>query len=106
MTTHEKQLSGLINKWANQEAKIRRVWIRTTLTGSANHTDIAVEIEPVNDSEEELLLWMAKSHDWQVVLQNQISGTVQLECIDPYASTGEAQHPDTGYRLLYERNQR
>jgi len=106
MNSHEKQLAGLINKWANQESKVRRVWVRLRHTGSAKHTDIAVEIEPVNDSDEELLLWMANSGDWRADLQKQISGTVQLEWIDPYASTGEAQYPDTGYVLLYERNQR
>ncbi len=105
MNNHEKQLADLIYQWANHEDKVRRVWARTTRTESVSHTDIAVEIEPVNDSEEELLLWMSKFGDWQAELQKQISGTVQLEWIDPYASTGDVHCPDTGYILLFERNQ-
>jgi len=74
MNSHEKQLAGLIDQWANQEDKVRWAWARTTRAGSVSHTDFAVEIEPVNDSEEELLLWMAKSGDWQAELQKYFPG--------------------------------
>lgn len=95
-----KQLAELIIEWADHESKIRRVWAGM----HDKSVNIAIELEPIADSDEELLLWMSKAEAWQADLQQQTSRTVHLEWLDPYASNGTVQSPDSTYSLIYDRN--
>jgi predicted nucleotidyltransferase len=94
--------------WAEATPRIRRVWVFGSRAKGNPRTDsdldIAVEVEPVADSEETLAVWMANSEKWQSELQEHISFTVDLEWFDPDGSTPKVRGAlrETGI-LVYER---
>lgn len=96
-----------IRQWANGEDKVRRVWLYNITDQDAkpdSDLHIAIELEPVNDSEEELLLWMSKSREWQTRLQKIVPAVINLEWVDPYANRGIVQNDlNEKYTLVYDR---
>jgi hypothetical protein len=64
----------------------------------------ALELQPVADSEETLVAWMANCGKWRRELQSRIGRLVRLEWIDPDgAGSGMRQGPNERRVLLYER---
>ncbi|MGZ5091329.1 MAG: hypothetical protein ACXWIP_09050 [Burkholderiales bacterium] len=84
-------VQNTLTQWAEDTPRIRRLWIiggpTTDSPEPDGDIDIAVEIEPVGDSEETLTLWMVNSETWHAQLQQQISLQVDLEWFDPDGST-------------------
>jgi predicted nucleotidyltransferase len=84
-------VQNALTQWAEHTPRIRRLWIiggPTTYSPEPDgDIDIAVEIEPVGDSEETLTVWMVNSETWHAQLQQQISLQVDLEWFDPDGST-------------------
>jgi hypothetical protein len=87
-----KRTADSIARWAASNPNIRRAW----MYGNFN---VAVELEPVGDSEETLAAWMAKAGLWRAQLQSRMSAPVDLEWFDPDGSTAL----DEARVLVYER---
>jgi hypothetical protein len=62
--------------WAEAVPRIRRVWV----TGDR---DMAIELEPVPDSEESIQVWIAHAEEWQLQLERCTGSHVDLEWFDP-----------------------
>lgn len=87
-----KHAADSIARWAAGNPHIRRAWVYGNL-------NVAVELEPVGDSEETLAAWMAKAGLWRSQLQSRMSAPVDLEWFDPDGSTVL----DAARVLVYER---
>ena len=100
--------------WVEATPRIRRVWVFGSRAKGNPRTDsdldIAVEIEPVADSEETLPVWMANSDKWQSELQQHISFAVDLEWFDPDGSTPKVRahcvRPGSSYTSVPSRPRR
>jgi predicted nucleotidyltransferase len=115
MTPGEARMSGLghdvrsaIKDWAQATPRVRRVWvIGSRAKGSErpdSDLDIAIEIEPVVDSEETLSRWMVKADEWAAQLQKVVGPKVDLAWFDPDGSTPKIQKAlDDGAILIYDR---
>jgi hypothetical protein len=100
-------VQNAVAEWAARNSRIRRAWM---LHGPAadqpaeQEVEIAVEIQPVADSEETFAVWLAKAEQWRSQLQARIGRGVQLVWIDP-----DLDEPALGKRLeqakvlVYER---
>ena len=104
MSKTDNDVRNKVVAWAKRNARIRRVWM---LGGGTDRHDvkvnIAVEIEPVADSEETAALWMAHSDKWQRELQETSGCGVSLEWLDPDGSTpGVREAVAAGAELIYE----
>ena len=62
----------LITDWATANPRVRRVWLSS---GERSGGDlIALELEPVPDSEETFAVWMAHCRRWHGELEARRSG--------------------------------
>lgn len=105
-----KQLpSAAIAEWAAGNPRIRRVWLFCSRAGdvpaSNGGIDIALELQPVADSEETIAVWLANCDKWRLELQTRIGRTVELDWLDSdgasrttRAESGEVQ------MLIYDSN--
>ena len=74
-----------IARWAAENPKVRRVWV---LGGArAPRLDLAIELEPVADSEESLAVWMAHADEWRAALRERVSAGVEVSWIDADGAT-------------------
>jgi uncharacterized protein len=94
--------------WAESVPRVRRVWVFGSRAEGKprpdSDIDIAVELEPVVDSEEALPYWIAYSEKWQSQLQRELAYPVDLDWFDPDGSTPRIQAAlDKGAILVYER---
>ena len=86
--THVKEQEKLA-AWAASHPRIRRVWIfeseakRRAYSDSDIYIDIAIEMEPVPDSEETIAFWIAHAEEWQAQLEKCLGSSVDLEWFDP-----------------------
>ena len=85
-TAHEKERQQLA-AWAASNPRIRRVWLfpwdsRRNARGNAD-LDIAIEMEPVPDSEETIAYWIAHAEEWQAELEKRVGANVDLDWFDP-----------------------
>lgn len=97
-----------IAQWAAQHPQIRRVWVYGSRAKGSHRPDsdidIAVELEPVADSEEALAVWMSHAGAWRWQLQSGISPKVDLEWFDPDGTTRVVKAGlDEAKVLIYER---
>jgi hypothetical protein len=75
-----------VAEWAARNPKIKRAWM---LGGPAagepaeHEIEIALEIQPVADSEETFAVWLAKGEQWHSQLRERIGPKVQLVWVDP-----------------------
>jgi predicted nucleotidyltransferase len=73
--------------WAAENPRIRRVWLfgRAAKRNARSDTDldIAIEMEPVPDSEETVAYWIAHAEEWQAELEKRFGTQVDLEWFDP-----------------------
>ena len=88
-----KNVAKAIARWAAGNPDIRRAWVY-------GNTNVAVELEPVGDSEETLAAWMANAGVWRSQLQSRISVPVELEWFDPDVGSTALAEPKV---LVYER---
>ena len=106
MNGPDRELLDSIRHWANHEEKIRRVWLLEPAgdeTGGEGDHSIAVELDPVHDSDEEMLLWVSKSGEWQSSLR-EMAPAIRLEWMNPYSGAGAAREdPDASRSLVYDR---
>jgi hypothetical protein len=65
-----------VAQWAARNPKIKRAW----MLGDA---EVAVEIQPVADSEETIAVWLAKAEHWRSQLRSRLGPQVELVWIDP-----------------------
>ena len=107
MSTVSNNVGSTIIAWSEAIPVIRRGW----LVGDAkapyragNEINVAIEVEPVGDSEETLVLWLACSSQWQAQLQEQMRLPVTLQWFDLDGSTPKVYGAvaETGV-LIYER---
>ena len=96
-----------LSDWAEHNPKVRRVWVFGSRAQGTHRPDsdldIAVELEPVADSEETLLVWLANSERWRTQLQERISLPVDLEWFDPNGGSGDIRAAlDQAKTLVYE----
>jgi predicted nucleotidyltransferase len=80
-------LSEMLAEWAAGNPKIRRVWAfgngAEAALGAPGDIDIAVELQPVADSEETLVAWLANCNKWRSQLQARTGRAVNLDWVDP-----------------------
>ena len=92
------EAKGAIAEWAAREPRIRRAWL-------VGDNGIAVELQPVADSEETLAIWLHKADKWRSQLRERVGPELKLEWLDPdrdEAIVGEElTRPKT---LVYERS--
>lgn len=99
-------LSETIGEWAARNPRIRRVWVAGSRAAdrSAEPLPIALELQPVGDSEETMVLWIAHCEKWRRDLQAQVGRAVALEWLDPDAAGRTARSGfDETNALVYER---
>ncbi len=99
-----------IAQWAAQHRRIRRVWLVGDAAKGARApgegVDIAVEVEPVGDSEETLAVWLANEGAWQAQLRNRLSRSVALEWVDTDGTRTTESMRDEAKLLVYDRSSR
>ena len=106
--TETKDLTDSIAQWAAGNPRIRRVWLfgnGAPQDHSGNgRIELAVELEPVVDSEETLAIWIANAGSWQSQLRKRVSAPVELEWFDPDGGIAAVQaRLDEDKALVYER---
>jgi predicted nucleotidyltransferase len=108
MGAFDNDVQDTLTGWAEATPRIRRLWIFGSQAKGTHEPDsdidIAIEIEPVGDSEETLTLWIVNSENWHAQLQQCISLQVDLEWFDPDGSTPKVHGAlrETGV-LVYDR---
>jgi hypothetical protein len=108
MSGQDTDIRNAISTWAEADPRIRRVWILSGGTQEArppeSGIDIALELEPVGDSEETLAVWMANSEKWRAQLQQANGLDVRLEWLDSDGTApGVRDELRMGADLLFER---
>jgi hypothetical protein len=108
MTSIESSVTESIAEWAAETPEVRRVWVfGSHATGTATRDsdlDIAVELEPVADSEETLTRWIPCSPLWRLQLQRRTAASIALHWFDPDGRTPTMQEQlDEDRLLIYER---
>ena len=95
-------LSALVADWATHNPKIRRVWVAEH--GERAALSIALELQPVGDSEETLPLWLAHCEQWRRELASRLGREVDLGWLDP-DEAARVNQPRLGETdaLIYER---
>jgi hypothetical protein len=100
-------VDNTVAEWAARNPRIKRAWMLGD--PAADHPaeqeiEIAVELQPVADSEETFAVWLSKAEQWQSQLRAHIGPKVQLVWVDP-----DVDEPAVGKKLerpkvlLYER---
>jgi hypothetical protein len=82
-----KDMADSIARWAAGTPRVRRVWLFANGAPQEargnGQIEVALELEPVGDSEETLAIWMANAGSWQSQLRNRVAAAVELEWFDP-----------------------
>jgi hypothetical protein len=95
-------LTAVIADWAARNPKIRRVWACETPVAQA--VAVALELQPVADSEETSAVWLANCEKWRRQLQSRLHRSVDLEWLDPdEASAPNQPRPAEVRTLIYDR---
>lgn len=97
-----------IGEWAAGHPKISRVWMCGDDAGDDTHeettVELALEIEPVGDSEETATLWIAQGDRWRRELQRRLGCRVELLWLDPDRGRSEPGATAADARaLVYDR---
>ena len=108
MTGIESSVADSIARWAVENPEVRRVWVFGSRAKGTHRPDsdidVAVELEPVGDSEETLTRWIARCDLWGSQLQSRMTPKVDLEWFDPDGSTPSIESRlNEGKVLVYER---
>jgi len=108
MSGIEKSVVDSIVRWAAEIPELRRVWMTQSRAKGGHRPDsdidIAIELEPVGDSEETLTRWLFHAHLWESQLQRRIAAKIDLEWFDPDGSTHTIEAGlNEAKALVYER---
>lgn len=108
MTTLGSDVRNAVLSWAESTPLIRRGWLFDARAQRSYRSDgdinIAIEVEPVGDSEETLVLWIANAAAWQSQLQEKTGQPLYLEWFDPDGNTRDVGGvPAEAAVLIYER---
>ena len=108
MSRVESELRKTIVSWAETTPRIRRVWALGSSAKASTHADdgvnLAIEVEPVADSEETISVWIANGEKWRSQLQQRAGRAINLEWLDPDGSTPAIKQAlNSGADLMYER---
>ncbi len=98
-------LSALIAHWANAHPAILRVWLFAGPDEDASTNgpiDVALELQPVGDSEESAASWLGNCERWRRQLEAQTGRGVELEWLDVDEGARRAQAGE-GRLLIFER---
>jgi len=89
MSTLSNDVCNAIVAWAEAIPVIRRGWLvgSPSKYRTGDEINVAIEVEPVGDSEETLVLWLANADRWRSQLQEQTRLPVSLEWFDLDGST-------------------
>ncbi|HYL24390.1 MAG TPA: hypothetical protein VEV21_08350 [Burkholderiales bacterium] len=101
-------MTALIEQWAAADPKVKRVWLCGSPAGNDRGADdfieIALELQPVADSEETFALWVANCEKWRIELQALTGRHIDLHWFDPdEAATAIQSGADEANALVYER---
>src|SRR5262249_32512710 len=104
----EAGVADAIAGWAAENPYVRRVWALGNRINDAyrpdSALDIAVELEPVGDSEETLTRWLAHAAFLKSQLQSRVHPQVCIAWFDPDGGTPALEaRPSEGKVLIYER---
>jgi len=73
--------------WAASNPRIRRLWLFDDAAKrnarAAKDLVVAIELEPVADSEETIAYWIAHAEEWQPQLEECAGRSVDLDWFDP-----------------------
>ena len=98
--------NALIAEWAERNPRIRRVWVDSRAERAAapeGAIAIALELQPVADSEETLAVWLAHCEEWRRELHARTGRIVDLEWLDPdEAAPINPPRPGEANTLIYE----
>jgi predicted nucleotidyltransferase len=87
MDTVVDKFKDALVRWAKANPRVRRVWVfgsdAKRNARADTDIDIAIEMEPVPDSEETLSYWIAHAEEWQTQLEERLGTNVDLEWFDP-----------------------
>ena len=76
-----KDMADSIARWAAGTPRVRRVWLFANDAPQEargnGQIEVALELEPVGDSEETLAIWMANAGSWQSQLRNRVAAAVE-----------------------------
>ena len=102
-----RPLAEILADWAAADPQIRRVWLFRGPAAEAapdGALDIALELRPVADSDETLIVWLANREKWRRQLAARLGGAVDLDWLDAQGGTrsGEAGAHELK-SLVYER---
>jgi uncharacterized protein len=104
MSDIEERVVDSIVRWAAEIPELRRVWVSQSRAKGGHRpnsdVDIAVELEPVGDSEETLTRWLFHAERWESQLRRRIAAKIDLEWFDPDGSTRTIE---AAKALVYER---
>ena len=91
MNAPPTKIAAIMAAWAEARPRVRRVWLFGSRVKDTQRSDVgvdvAVEIEPVADSEESLVVWLNNGERWRGELEQQLGLAVDLEWFDPDGST-------------------
>jgi hypothetical protein len=95
-------LTALVAGWAARNPKITRVW--SCQSHARGALALALELQPVADSEETAAVWLANCERWRSALARRLRCAVELEWIDR-DEAGAPNQPAPGEvrTLIYER---
>ena len=100
-------MSSLIERWAAANPQVKRVWLcgRAAENGDADDfIELALELQPVADSEESLARWVANCEKWRSELAARTGRPIDLHWFDAdEAATAVQAGSDEPRALIYER---
>jgi len=108
MSGNDEDVRNAILAWVKSSPRVRRAWVLGNSAGEPRGpdagVDVAIEIEPVADSEETAAVWMANADTWRSQLQQQVRPEARLHWFDPDGSTPGVKQLLDAKDLLYERS--
>jgi hypothetical protein len=96
-----------VAEWAARNPRIKRAWMLGNPAvdePAEQEIEIAVELQPVADSEETFAVWLAKGEQWHSQLRERFGSKVQLVWVDPdLDEPALAKELEQARVLVYER---
>ncbi len=103
-----RSINLAIAEWAERTPAIARVWLfgsHANRRARDIQLDIALELQPVADSEETMTLWMSHGDQWRAELEARVGRPVELDWLDPDGATRSARASAGKVRtLVYQRS--
>ena len=95
METPGREICDVMLAWAEATPRVRRLWLIGSSAKGVKRSDreveLALEVEPVADSEETIPVWLSNRERWRGELEQRLGQSVDLEWFDPDGSTPAVQ---------------